>query len=95
MFVDGVRKKVKMHTWRTTPTRTAIQAEKGKSYNIEVRFQFVKTWGANLKINVAKELPIDYQQTIAQLKGIQTVVFVGGISAGPRKARDAGADRRF
>ena len=80
VFVDGVQK-VKMHTWRTTPTRTAIQAEKGKSYNIEVRFQFVKTWGANLKINVAKELPIDYQQTIAQLKDIQTVVFVGGISA--------------
>jgi len=46
-----------------------------------VRFQTVKTWGANLKINVARELPIDYQQTIRQLDGIQTVVFCGGISA--------------
>ena len=57
------------------------QAEKGKSYNIEVRFQFVKTWNANLKINVAKERTIDYQQIIAQLKGIDKVIFVGGISA--------------
>ena len=80
LYING-EKKVAEHTWRTTPTRTAIQAEKGKSYNIEVRFQFVKTWNANLKINIAKELPIDYQQIIAQLKGIDKVIFCGGISA--------------
>ncbi len=80
LYINGERKAME-HTWRTTPTRTAIQAEKGKSYNIEVRFQFVKTWNANLKINVAKEQPIDYQQIISQLKGIDKVIFVGGISA--------------
>jgi beta-glucosidase len=80
LYING-EKKIVEHTWRTTPTRTAIQAEKGKTYNIEVRFQFVKTWNANLKINIAKELPIDYQQIIAQLKGINKVVFCGGISA--------------
>ena len=80
LYING-EKKVVEHTWRTTPTRTAIQAEKGKTYNIEVHFQFVKTWNANLKINIAKELPIDYQQIIAQLKGINKVVFCGGISA--------------
>jgi beta-glucosidase len=80
LYINGEKKFVE-HTWRTTPTRTAIQAEKGKTYNIEVRFQFVKTWNANLKINIAKELPIDYQQIIAQLKGINKVVFCGGISA--------------
>jgi len=80
LYINGERKQ-REHTWRTTPTRTAIQAEKGKEYAIEVRFQFVKTWNANLKINVAKELPIDYQQIISQLKGINKVIFVGGISA--------------
>ena len=80
LYIDGVQK-FRQHTWRTTPVRTAIQAEKGKSYNIEVRFQFVKTWNANLKINVAKERTIDYQQIISQLKGIDKVIFVGGISA--------------
>jgi len=80
LYING-EKKFAHHTWRTTPTRTAIQAEKGKDYNIEVRFQFVKTWGANMKINIAKEHPIDYQAVINQLKGIDKVIFVGGISA--------------
>ena len=80
VFING-EQKVKMHTWRTTPTRTAIQAERGKQYQIEVRFQFVKTWGANLKINVARELPIDYEAAIRELQGIDKVIFVGGISA--------------
>jgi len=45
-----------------------------------VRFQTVKTWGASMKIDVAREQTIDYQQTIAQLKGIDKVIFCGGIS---------------
>jgi len=81
LYINGEQKQ-KIHIWRNTPTRTAIQGVKGKTYNIEVRFQFVKTWGANLKINIAREHPIDYQSLIAQLKGIQKVIFVGGISAG-------------
>ncbi len=81
LYINGERKFAE-HTWRTTPTRTVIAGEKGKEYRIEVRFQFVKTWNANLKINVAKELPIDYNAIISQLKGIDKVIFVGGISAG-------------
>ena len=80
LLIDG-ESKVKQHTWRTTPTRTVINAEAGKSYKIEISFKHVKTWGANMKINVAKELPIDYAAAIEKLKGIDKVVFVGGISA--------------
>ena len=69
------------HIWRTTPNRVPIQAERGRSYNIEVRFMHAPNYNANLKINIARERPIDYQQVISQLKDIQTVVFVGGISA--------------
>jgi len=79
LFVNGERK-FRHHTWRTTPNRVAIQAEQGKSYRIEVQFSHIHTYNANLKINIAKESPIDYQQTISQLKGIDKVVFVGGIS---------------
>ena len=79
LYIDGVRQ-FRHHIWRMTPNRVPIQAEKGKSYQIEVRFAHVPTYNADLKINVAKEMPIDYQQTIAQLKGIDKVVFVGGIS---------------
>ena len=80
LFIDGVQK-FRHRIWRTTPNRVAIQAEKGKSYNIEVRFSHIQTYNANLAINIAKEHPIDYQQTISQLKGIDKVIFVGGISA--------------
>ena len=79
LYVNG-EKKFTHHIWRATPTRTVLQAEKGQQFQIEVRFKTVKTWGASMKINVAKELPIDYQQTIDRLKDIETVVFCGGIS---------------
>ena len=79
LYIDGVQK-FRHHIWRTTPNRVAIQAEKGKSYNIEVRFAHIHTYNANLAINIAKEHPIDYQKTIVQLKGIDKVIFVGGIA---------------
>ena len=79
LYIDGERK-YRHHIWRTTPNRTAIQAEAGKSYAIEVRFSHVKTYNANLKINIAREQNIDYQQIISRLKGVDKVVFVGGIS---------------
>ena len=79
LYIDGKQQYVH-HIWRTTPNRTAIQAEKGKSYNIEVRFSHIQTFNADLKINIAKELPIDYDGMIARLKGIERVIFVGGIS---------------
>ncbi len=79
VYINGERKQ-RVHSWRTTPTRTVLQAEAGQSFNIEVQYQFVKTWGANMKIEVAQEQPINYQAVISQLKGINKVVFVGGIS---------------
>lgn len=80
LYVNG-KEQVKYHTWRTTPTRTPLQVKAGEEYRIEVRFAFVKTWGANLKINIGTEHPIDYQAIIRKLQGIRKVVFVGGISA--------------
>jgi len=79
LYVNG-EKKFTHHIWRATPTRTVLNAGKGQQFKIEVRFQTVKTWGASMKINVARELPIDYRQTISQLKDIDKVIFVGGIA---------------
>ena len=79
LYVNGEKKFVH-HIWRATPTRTVLKAEKGQQFQIEVRFKTVKTWGASMKIDVARELPIDYQETIAQLKDIDKVIFVGGIA---------------
>ena len=79
LFINGKRS-FRHHTWRTTPNRVPIQAEAGKSFHIEVQFSHIHTYNANLKINIAKEYPIDYQSVISQLKGIDKVIFVGGIS---------------
>ncbi len=79
VLVNGERKAFH-RIWRSTPTRTVLQAKAGEKFQIEVRFQTVKTWGAGMKINIARELPIDYEQTIGQLKGINKVIFVGGIA---------------
>ena len=79
LYVNG-EKKFTHHIWRATPTRTVLKAEKGQKFQIEVRFQTVKTWGASMKIDIARELPIDYQEIIAQLKGIDKVIFCGGIA---------------
>ncbi len=79
VYINGELKQ-KQHTWRTTPTRTIINGVCGEEYKIEVKYQFVKTWGANLKINMALEHPIDYDDIINKLDDINTVVYVGGIS---------------
>ena len=79
LYING-EKKFTHHIWRATPTRTVLNAEKGQKYQIEVRFQTVKTWGASMKIDIARELPIDYQETIAKLNGIDKVIFCGGIA---------------
>ena len=79
LYLDGKRQ-FHHRIWRTTPNHIVINAEKGKSYHIEVRFSHVPTYNANLAINIAKEYPIDYQAIINQLKGINKVIFVGGIS---------------
>ena len=79
LYLNGERQ-FHHRIWRTTPNHIVINAEKGKSYNIEVRFSHVPTYNANLAINIAKEYPIGYQTIINQLKGINKVIFVGGIS---------------
>ena len=80
VYVNGERKQI-IHSWRTTPSRTVIQANAGEKFDIEIQFKYVKTWGANIKIDIARELPIDYSAVIRQLDGIDKVIFVGGISA--------------
>ena len=69
------------HTWRDTKTRTLLDVEAGQEYRIEIRFAHVPTWGANLKVNIGRETPVDYEALTRQLQGIETVIFAGGISA--------------
>jgi len=69
------------HTWRTTDTRTELNVEAGKEYRIKIVYADIPTYNVNLKVRIGKESTIDYSKAIAQLKGVETVIFAGGISA--------------
>jgi beta-glucosidase len=69
-------------TWRDQPMRFELPVEAGKAYEVSLQYHHVKTWGANLKFSIGEEHAIDYAETVKQLKGVQTVVFVGGLSSG-------------
>jgi len=68
-------------SWQTVPTRISFKVEAGKEYKIDIRFAAVFDWAdANLKIDFGREMPVNYDELIAKLKGIDVVVFAGGIS---------------
>ena len=75
-----VRKKSEKSDWRTAQSRIEFDGEKGKEYQIEIRYAEMPNYNANMKINIGHENPIDYQASLKQLKDCETVVFVGGIS---------------
>ena len=71
---------IKYDNWRTLSSRTPLKVEAGKKYKIEIRYAQMNNWQANLELNFGKEVDVDYTELIKKLKGIETVVFVGGLS---------------
>ncbi|MBN1892971.1 glycoside hydrolase family 3 C-terminal domain-containing protein, partial [bacterium] len=61
--------------------RIPLQVEKGKEYHIEARFRQLGRWPAGLSLNFGHEVPVRFNELIRKLKGIDVVVFVGGISS--------------
>jgi beta-glucosidase len=70
----------KHENWRTLPSRIAYRVEAGKKYKIEIRYAQLNNWQANLEFDFGKETDIDFTALIDKLKGIDEVVFVGGLS---------------
>ncbi|MFA6402792.1 MAG: xylan 1,4-beta-xylosidase [Salinivirgaceae bacterium] len=66
--------------WRTLPSRTPFKFEAGKKHKIEIRYTQLNNWQANIEFDFGKEVDIDYTDLINKLKGIDRVVFVGGLS---------------
>lgn len=68
-------------SYQAVPARIPFQVETGREYKIEIRFSAIFEWvDASLKLNVGREIPVNYDDLISKLKGIDVVVFVGGIS---------------
>ncbi|MBN2806594.1 MAG: glycoside hydrolase family 3 C-terminal domain-containing protein [Prolixibacteraceae bacterium] len=67
--------------WQVAPIRLPYNVEKGKDYKIEVKYAATYDWiDASLKLNVGREIPVNFDELINKLKGIDLVIFVGGIS---------------
>ena len=67
--------------WRPLPKRVPYKVEQGKEYKIEAHFRQVENWTASLSMDFGREVPVQYDALIEKLKGIDVVVFAGGISA--------------
>ena len=50
-------------------------------YKIEVRYAQMDNWQASFEFNFGREVDIDYTHLLKQLRDIDTVVFVGGLSS--------------
>jgi len=70
----------KYTNWRTVPANIPFPVEAGKTYKIEIDFAQSNNWQANLEFDFGKEFDINFASLIEKLKGIDTVVFVGGLS---------------
>jgi beta-glucosidase len=71
---------LKFNNWRTLPSRTPYKVEAGKKYRIEIRFAQLNNWEANIEFNFGREVDVDYTELLKKLKGIDVIVFVGGLS---------------
>lgn len=71
---------IKYNNWRTQPSRIPLKVEAGKKYKIEIRYAQLNNWQANIEIDFGREVDVDYTGLINKLKGIETVIFVGGLS---------------
>jgi beta-glucosidase len=79
LLVNG-KSIAKYTNWRTIPSNFPFPVEAGKKYKIEILFAQSNNWQANLEFDFGKEYAIDFTGLIKKLKGIDTVVFVGGLS---------------
>ncbi len=67
--------------WQLAPIRIPFIVEKGKDYKIEVKYSAVNDGvEASLKLNIGREIPVNYDELVDKLKGIDEVIFIGGIS---------------
>ncbi|WP_255584627.1 xylan 1,4-beta-xylosidase [Zunongwangia sp. SCSIO 43204] len=79
LFVNGESLST-YNNWRTLPSKLPYKVEKGKKYTIEIHYAQLNNWQANLEFNFGKEIPVNYKDLLNKLEGIETVIFVGGLS---------------
>ena len=67
--------------WRPIPPRIPLSVEKGKEYRIVARYVQLGDWPASLSLDFGKESPVNFDALIEKLKGVDLVIYAGGISS--------------
>lgn len=70
----------KYEDWRGLASKTPYKVEKGKKYKIEIRFNQMNNWQALIEFDLGREIDQDLTGLLAKLKGVDLVIFVGGLS---------------
>ena len=65
---------------RTVMSRLPFSVEKGKKYNIVIRYNQLYNWEANIVFDFGKEINANFNDLISKLKGTDVVIFAGGLS---------------
>jgi len=79
LSVNG-ESKIRTNNWRPTPSRVSVHVEEGREYKIEIQYAQLNNWGASLNFDFGFEKPVNYNALLEKLKGVNLVIFVGGIS---------------
>ena len=79
MLING-QSVTKYQYHRTVLSYIPFNVEKGEKYNIEVRYDQLYNWEANIEFDFGREADIDFKSLVNKLEGIDIVIFVGGLS---------------
>ena len=67
--------------FRPIPPRIPLSVEKGKEYKIVAHFIQLGDWPASLSLDFGTESPVNFDALIEKLKGVDLVIYAGGISS--------------
>jgi beta-glucosidase len=68
------------NNWRTLPSRIPYKVEAGKKYKIDIHYAQLNNWEANIEFNFGKEVDVDFTGLINKLKGVNLIIYAGGLS---------------
>ncbi|MCQ2974148.1 MAG: glycoside hydrolase family 3 C-terminal domain-containing protein [Bacteroidales bacterium] len=67
-------------SWQLMPSKAYYDVKKGETYKIQLDFVHMAEWQAYIDFDFGTEVDLSYDKLIENLKGIDIVVFVGGLS---------------
>jgi len=80
LFINGERI-AQTDSWKPMFSTFRVKVEKNKEYKIILEYKQNDNWPATFGFDFGKEAPVTFNALLEKLKGIDVVVFAGGISS--------------